>query len=147
MASSKALCTQVARKEWGFQGQEETDGVVGGAYKYHFASSLSAGTTTYCIDPMGDAAAGILKIIRSTDDGYLQLCLRDAVKNYHYALVNSNLTNGMSVNSTIKTILPWWQIALYAADAVLALLTVIFLAAMLLSGRKKETIQVEEGGK
>ncbi len=123
-SSSYALCTQVLRNEWGFKGQEETDGVAGGAYKSHFATSLSAGTTNYCIDPTGASTTAILAEINSNDDGYLLQCLRNAVKNHHYMLSRTNLINGLSVHATIRTIMPWWQIALYVLDAVLAVLTV-----------------------
>lgn len=123
-SSSYALCTQVVRNEWGFQGQEMTDGVAGGAYKYHFSTSLTAGTTTYCIDPSGDAASAIEAEIMANDDGYLLGCLRDAVKNYHYMLSRTNLINGLSESSSVESILPWWQISFYALDAVLAVLTI-----------------------
>jgi beta-glucosidase len=146
-SSSYALCTQVVRNEWGFQGMEETDGVIGGAYKYHFSSSLTAGTTTYCIDPLGDSAAGILEAINTTDDGNLLLALRTAVKNYHYTLVHTNMMNGMSANSTIETVMPWWQTAFYALDAVLAVLLVLCAVLLIRSKKTAETVHVEEAKK
>jgi beta-glucosidase len=137
----------VVRNEWGFQGMEETDGVIGGAYKYHFSSSLTAGTTTYCIDPLGDSAAGILEAINTTDDGNLLLALRTAVKNYHYTLVHTNMMNGMSANSTIETVMPWWQTAFYALDAVLAVLLVLCAVLLIRSKKTAETVHVEEAKK
>lgn len=137
-SSSKALCTQVLRKEWGFNGQQETDGVAGGAYKSHFATSLSAGTTTYCIDPTGSAASAIVEEIRSNDDGNMLLNLRDAVKRYHYMLSHTNLINGLSMNATVESIMPWWQIALYAIDVVFALLMVGSLFMMFRAKRRSE---------
>lgn len=137
-SSSKALCTQVLRKEWGFNGQQETDGVAGGAYKSHFATSLSAGTTTYCIDPTGSAASAIVEEIRGNDDGNMLLNLRDAVKRYHYMLSHTNLINGLSMNTTVESIMPWWQIALYAIDVVFALLMVGSLFMMFRAKRRSE---------
>lgn len=142
-SSSYALCTQVVRNEWGFKGQEETDGIAGGAYKYHFATSLDAGTTNYCIDPAGDSSAGILKAITENDDGYLLGRLRDAVKNHHYMLSRTNLINGMSTDATIKTVMPWWQTACYMLDAVLAALTV-FCLAMMYQSKRKNSIHVDD---
>ena len=141
-SSSRALCTQVVRNEWGFQGQEESDGVIGGAYKYHFASSLAAGTTTYCIDPQKDGMKGVLAAINDNNDGYLLQCLRTAIKNYHYMLSRSNLINGMSEDSTIVRVYPWWQKALYALDGVLAGLTVLALILYVRSRKKESTVQV-----
>lgn len=137
-SSSKALCTQVLRKEWGFNGQQETDGVAGGAYKSHFATSLSAGTTTYCIDPTGSAASAIVEEIRGNDDGNMLLNLRDAVKRYHYMLSHTNLINGLSMNATVESIMPWWQIALYAIDVVFVLLMVGGLFMMFRAKRRSE---------
>ena len=137
-SSSAALCTQVLRKEWGFNGQQETDGVAGGAYKSHFATSLSAGTTTYCIDPTGSAASAIVEEIRSNDDGNMLLNLRDAGKRYHYMLSRTNLINGLSMNATVESIMPWWQIALYAIDVVFVLLMVGGLFMMFRAKRRSE---------
>lgn len=137
-SSSKALCTQVLRKEWGFNGQQETDGVAGGAYKSHFATSLSAGTTTYCIDPTGSAASAIVEEIRGNDDGNMLLNLRDAVKRYHYMLSHTNLINGLSMNATVESIMPWWQIALYAIDVVFVLLMAGGLFMMFRAKRRSE---------
>lgn len=137
-SSSKALCTQVLRKEWGFNGQQETDGVAGGAYKSHFATSLSAGTTTYCIDPTGSAASAIVEEIRGNDDGNMLLNLRDAVKRYHYMLSRTNLINGLSMDATVESIMPWWQIALYAIDVVFVLLMAGSLFMMFRAKRRSE---------
>lgn len=145
-SESSALATQVLRNEWGFKGQVETDGVAGGKYKYHFSSSLTAGTTTYCIDPSGDSAAGILNEITTNDDGYLLGVLRNAVKNYHYMLSRTNLINGMSPDATIKTIMPWWQTSLYALDAILAILTLACAVMCYRNTRRQDgndTIKVE----
>ena len=75
--------------------------------------------------------------IRSNDDGNMLLNLRDAVKRYHYMLSHTNLINGLSMNATVESIMPWWQIALYAATAVCAVLTVgsVF---MMLRFKKKQ---------
>lgn len=146
-SSSKELCTQVIRNEWGFKGQEETDGVAGGAYKSHFTSSLTAGTTNYCIDPTGASSTAILNAINETDDGYLVQCLRDAVKNYHYMLSRTILVNGMSTEATIQTVTPWWQKALYGVEAVFALLTVLCAVLFLRAKKSTEVIKVESSVK
>ena len=145
-SSSYALCTQVLRNEWGFQGQEETDAVAGSTYKTHYATSLTAGTTTYCFDFSGGGRDAILQEIVSNDDGYLLGWLRQAVKEQHYMLSRTNLTNGLSVNSTIRSVMPWWQTALYVLDVVMAVLTA-GCAVMLFRSGKHPVIEVKDGGK
>ena len=142
-SSSPALCTQILRNEWGFKGQEETDGVAGGSYKSHFTSSLSAGTTTYCIDPTGSSATAVINAINSTDDGYLLQCLRNAVKNYHYMLSRTCLVNGMSIEATIQKVTPWWMTALYAVDAVFAVLTLSFVVMLIRKKKSPAVIEIE----
>lgn len=66
------------------------------------------------------------------------LNLRDAVKRYHYMLSHTNLINGLSMNATVESIMPWWQIALYAIDVVFALLMVGSLFMMFRAKRRSE---------
>ena len=42
-----------------------------------------------------------------------------------YTVVNSNAMNGWASTDTLKTVTPWWQTAIYALIAVLAVLTVL----------------------
>ncbi len=141
-SSNEALCTQVLRNEWGFKGVEETDAVVGLAYKTHFSTSLSAGTTTYCMDFGNLSTTAIVQEILANDDGDLLEDLRNAVKSYHYMLSRSNAINGLSANSTIEEVMPWWQIALYALDAVLVLMTLGCLIMLIRSKTRMKTNDV-----
>lgn len=76
--------------------------------------------------------------IRGNDDGNMLLNLRDAVKRYHYMLSRTNLINGLSMNATVESIMPWWQIALYAIDVVFVLLMVGGLFMMFRAKRRSE---------
>ena len=82
--------------------------------------------------------------IRSNDDGNMLLNLRDAVKRYHYMLSHTNLINGLSMNATVESIMPWWQIALYAIDVVFALLMVGSLFMTYYTKRLREAIEGQE---
>lgn len=130
-SASTAMCTQVLRNEWGFKGVEETDAVVGITYKTHFAATLSAGTTVYCMDFGNLSTSTIVQEILANDDGNLLQHLRNAVKSYHYMLSRSNAINGLSANSTIEHVTPWWQATLYAMDITFAVLTLVFFVMML----------------
>ena len=61
-------------------------------------------------------------------------------------LSRTNLTNGLSVNSTIRSVMPWWQTALYVLDVVMAVLTA-GCAVMLFRSGKHPVIEVKDGGK
>ncbi|WP_240544376.1 glycoside hydrolase family 3 protein [Bifidobacterium sp. SO4] len=136
-SSDEALVTQVIRKEWGFKGLQITDGIAGGSYKMHFASSLAAGTNMYCLDFGDTSAAGVLQAIKNNDDGYLYGKLREAVKYKHYTLAHSILMNGLDANSKVVRIIPWWQYALYGVDGVFGLLTVGCAVMLGLTSRRK----------
>lgn len=143
-SASTALCTQVLGNGWGFNGQQETDAVATAeGYKAHFATTLAAGTNTYCLDFSGASSKALVKEIKANDDGYLLGKLRDSAHNYLYIIANSAVMNGYSTDSKVVSITPWWQPAMYAAIAVFAVLEILFLA-ILIRSRRKAAIKVEE---
>lgn len=52
--------------------------------------------------------------------------------------VAPTIINGLSMNATVESIMPWWQIALYAIDVVFALLMVGSLFMMFRAKRRSE---------
>ena len=143
-SASTALCTEIVENEWGFTGQQETDAVGSGEpYKMHFASTLVAGTDTYCLDFSGESSSALAEQITSTDDGYLLGKLREAVHDYLYIIANSSVMNGYSTDSVVESVTPWWQPTMYAVIGVFAVLD-IFLIVMLVRGKKRDTVRVEE---
>lgn len=143
-SSSSALCTQVLANEWGFKGHQETDAVASAeGYKTHFATSLAAGTNTYCLDFSGASSKALVKEIQDNDDGYLLGKLRDSAHNYLYIIVNSSVMNGYSTDSKVESVTPWWQPAMYTAIVVFAVLEILFLV-LLTRGKRKENIQDQE---
>ncbi len=116
--SSKAFCTGVLRNEWGFLGRLGTDGL-GGKYMLHFSTSLSAGTTSYDLDNSGSAGKYVIDYLRSSNDGYMLLKLREAVKYNLYYMVNSPIMNGLTENTVLVYRTAWWQTALTSAICVL----------------------------
>lgn len=141
-SASKALCTQVIGNEWGFVGQQETDAVASGEpYKVHFASTLMAGTDTYCLDFSGTSSQAIVKQIKSTDDGDLLGKLREAAHDYLYAAVNSSLMNGYSVDSKVVSVTPWWQPLMYVIIAVCALFDAVCLIQVIRKNKKKQEVK------
>jgi beta-glucosidase len=121
---SEALNKGVIRGEWGFVGHIETDAIGNSTqgYKAAFTTMLTAGTDSFCLDTQQSSSQAVVTAIKSNDDGYLQGELRRAAKNILHNMVNSNVINGMTSNSVIISITPWWQPALYAAIGVLSVL-------------------------
>lgn len=119
---SKALVTTVLEEEWGFRGLQETDAVGATGYKAHWASMIAAGTDTFCFDGSHNGAASLTQNITENNDGDLLEMLRQSVKDTHYALSRSSLTNGLNPNSVIVSVTPWWKAALIAADVTLGVL-------------------------
>lgn len=143
-SASQALCTQVVRNEWGFKGIEETDAIAGGStFKLHFTSTLAAGTNVFCLDFSGDSTKALVNAIEENDDGYLLGKLRETAHYYLYAIANSSVMNGFSTDSIVESVTPWWQPTMYVIIGVFAVLD-IFLLIMLVRGKKKDTVRVEE---
>ncbi len=142
-SASTALCTNVLVEEWGFRGIQETDAVSSTGYKSHWASMIAAGTDTFCFDSSHSAATSLTNYIASNDDGDLLEMLRQSVKDVHYALSRSVLINGLSPASTIVSVTPWWKATLYAAIAVLSVLTAASVTMFVLTERK--IIKKKEG--
>ncbi|MGN0707884.1 MAG: glycoside hydrolase family 3 N-terminal domain-containing protein [Faecalibacterium sp.] len=59
------------------------------------------------------------------NDAYIVTQMREAMHNILYTVVNSNAMNGWSAADRLKTVTPWWQTAIYALIAVLAVLTLL----------------------
>ena len=59
------------------------------------------------------------------NDAYIVTQMRNAMHHILYTVVNSNAMNGWASTDTLKTVTPWWQTAIYALIAVLAVLTVL----------------------
>lgn len=144
-SSSLALCTNVVENEWGFVGHQETDalGQAENPYKTHYATSLMAGTDSWCIDFTGASSRGLIRQIQETDDGLLLGKLRDAVHDNLYMVANSAMMNGYSTDSVVKSVTPWWKPVMYAVNGVFAIIE-IALILLLVKSKKKDVIRAEE---
>lgn len=60
-------------------------------------------------------------------DTEFQEMMKYSLKFWMYNLAKSNAMNGISTTTEVQHVLTWYQKALYGADAVLALLTVLFI--------------------
>lgn len=135
-----SLMTNVLREEWGFRGHVISDMCARQTFMQGFLGQIAAQTDNFCgtgmlKDPTtGLSTPGYMAIEAiENGDGYMMYCLRRAVKNYTYSMLHSNLINGLSSNTMVVSITPWWQITLYVFIGVSAVLTVGALAMLILS--------------
>lgn len=119
--SCAPMLKTILDQEWGFDGYIITD--AGGA-NFENASNPTLKALENGVDQLCflDNRKSIVNYINENDDGSMVLILRDSAKDQLYWHANSNLVNGMSSNETVSTSLSWWQIALYAAIGVSAVL-------------------------
>lgn len=141
---STALNQNVVRDEWGYLGHIETDAIgnVTTGYKTAFAAMMAAGTDSFCLDTQHQSSAAIAAAIRDNDDGFLLNQLRRAAKDILYNDANSNRMNGISNNTTIIKLTPWWQPALkkltLGVEIATAVVVLLMLVTKLVYRKRKE---------
>lgn len=121
-----ALNYEVVRGEWGFKGHLITDAAVTD-YASHFVDQLMGYTDMICFDFDKVSGPVIVDYLNQTDDGIVLLRLRDMTKNTIYAFSHSAAMNGLSEDSRIVSITPWWSITLKVLIAVFAIMTIAFI--------------------
>lgn len=116
-AANLPLLNNVLRGEWGFKGHITTDGFSKSSlYKTHYMEMITAGVDFLCLDP-GETAAAVTAAI-DAGDGYIMQQLREATKANVYAASRSISVNGLSSNSIIVNIVPWWEVVLLVVTAI-----------------------------
>lgn len=125
----EGLMTEVLRNEWGMKGFALTDfsgnsmlSAAGIMLKsFDVAHGLLAGTDSW------DSSASqwtddLMKLYR--EDPAIVNAMRQATHRILYTVANSHAMNGISEETRIKTVIPWWKMALAALDVVIVLLAV-----------------------
>lgn len=135
-SSSYATLTQVLRNEWGFEGTTITDNAMQPYFGYqHTLESLVAGSDQFC---MSDRSQEIINAITKNDDGHLLGVLRESAHRHIYAYLRSNLINGMSPNSRVIEVIPWWVSMIVTFIVVLSVLTAASVALFIVSMIKQK---------
>ncbi|MCD8295884.1 MAG: hypothetical protein LUE27_11690 [Clostridia bacterium] len=130
------LMTGLARGEWNFDGFSITDASSGNGANYMtYYDGIMKGTCLY--DGTGSS---------SSPDAYkssAQFCsmMREATHRILYVVCNySAVMNGISSNTVLVSITPWWQILLTTLEVIAIVLTIgsaaIYIAAEVLGHRK-----------
>lgn len=134
----KGLCTNFLRNECGMTGIVVTDMWYGTASPYmNLPQMLLAGGNL--IDGMMEAEH-LAACAPGNNHSDVAWALRESMHRILYTVVHSNAMNGISVNTTIEHVTPWWQAALLAVQIVSGVGLVAALAWCALSaGKKKQT--------
>lgn len=132
---SAALNQNVVRGEWGYQGHIETDAIGNAAtgYKTAFTAMLAAGTDSFCLDTQHASSAAITAAIKNSDDGHLLEQLRRAAKNILYNDANSCMMNGISSDTVIIQVTPWWQPVLRNVSIGISVVTGLVLVLLVMA--------------
>lgn len=105
-----SLFRNVLKGEWGFRGQVTGDAWSDRGFQNHYLEELVAGLDfdTWNYKKIGDA----VKEAINGGDGYILQLLRDSAKQSVYTEAHSIVINGLTSNSVVVKITPWWQIAM-----------------------------------
>lgn len=112
------LLTEVLRNEWGFEGTVVTDAA--NSIYMDVANGLLAGNDLWLSIRMDSAAN--LAVRNPANDYALLSAMRESCHRILYTVVNSSAMNGISSTMIAVPHLPWWRVALIAANAVTAVL-------------------------
>lgn len=139
----KGLQTNILRGEWGLTGFNLTDFsgnamfATYGIYMKSFdvAQGLLAGTNSW------DSSAQqwtdeLLKLYQGDPD--ITQAMRESTHRILYTVVNSNAMNGVTAETKIVSVTPWWKAALICVDVVLGVLVAvsIFMLVKRIKARK-----------
>ena len=118
--ASYAMMTTILRDEWGYDGLVISDWVTGGS-AMSAVDGVMAGTDTFD----GNWDAGKFKPYEN--NAAVRQALRLAAKRVIYNVVRTNAMNGITVNTRVVPVMPWWQQLLWG-------ITWTFFVIMLASG-------------
>ena len=139
------LQTNILRAEWGWDGINITDWVEN---KYMSKpDAILAGTNSF--DGNGSASS---YFGGWENDPEFAAHLRESVKTIIYNVARTHTFNGITRESIVKVITPWWQIVLYLIIALFAVLTAAAATMLVLTivfkrKRQSETAISEEATK
>lgn len=121
------LLMNILRKEWGFQGLMSEDFIQDANYSV-LKEAVHCGVTMTCNTGDSNMEAVTVKWNYWTTeavskDASMMQDLKNVMLWQNYALANSNAMDGLNETSQIKDVRTWYDNALTAASAVLALFT------------------------
>lgn len=123
---NKVMQEEIMRGEWGFRGVIISDMI---AAHMHPSEGLISGNDMWCLAGLSgrtDQIKNELKARADAKDGFFLENLRRSAKNFFYAYANSNITNGLSVDTVIRPVTNWWEYLLDDLNVALMVVSIVF---------------------
>lgn len=143
--ANRGLMTQTLREEWGFNGMVITDQASVASMSYQdMISGLYAGTNLWL-----NTNSNLWPMDEYKSNPTVMQNVREAAHGIIYAVANSNAMNGISPESKVVTIMPWWQKTLCCASILvwLASIIVIIVTTRKLIKNRKPAVEIIEEDK
>ena len=137
----RGLLTEILRNEWGYTGYVVTDMINGPEYMNWRDVTLAGGggcltENAYETSIIGDPnSAENMALIQK--DTQFQQELKQMLKYDLYTFANSNTMNGVTTDTQVVRVYPWWEVMLIVVNCVLGVLTAAALAWYAVSALKK----------
>ena len=138
----RGLLTGILRNEWGYTGYVVTDMINGAEYMNWRDVTFAGGggcltENAYDSSIIGDPnSTDNMKLI--SKDTVFQQELKKMLKYDLYTFANSNTMNGITSDTRIVRVHPWWENALTGVNIGLGVLTALMLILYVLPGPKKK---------
>ena len=141
----RGLLTGILRNEWGYTGYVVTDMINGPEYMNWRDVTFAGGggcltENAYAESIIGDpVSADNMKKIQK--DTAFQQELKQMLKYDLYTFVNSNTMNGITTDTRIVRVYPWWEVTLIAVNVCFGVLTAaacLWYVASLLPKKEKK---------
>jgi beta-glucosidase len=138
----EGLMTNVLRGEWGMTGFALTD--FSGNSMLPDTMALQSFDAAYgvlngtdCWDSSKDTWTNEL-LNMYADDPDIVAAARESTHRILYTVANSAAMNGLSSDTKIVQVTPWWQIAIYAVDVVLVILLILCIVQLIINIKRKK---------
>lgn len=127
----KGLLTNILRGEWNFLGIVETDSCTGNTF--HMGSTYAKAEGLVAGNDMWMANGSETYFEESKDNATVMLALREACHRILYNQLHSLAMNGVSTNTRIIQVAPWWETALVGVDIAFGVLALACIVMAVLS--------------
>lgn len=135
-----ALCTELLRNEWGFEGNVETDLNFADPEGWmNFRSGLAGGTDQWLLVGQGNLKDYV------EDDLNLAYEIRNACHRILYAASRTSAMNGMYENVKVVSVKAWWETTLFAVDIISAVLSLLLYIMIIKEDYTKKKVITAKG--
>lgn len=141
VGASKGLMNGIVRGEWGFLGYIITDSVK--SAQYFLPADCAVAGNDRMLGGSNNVEVWGYTEENITDDFVLQSAARESYHRYLYAYANSNILNGVTVESDSSGAIEWWILTLELTVGILFVAFVGFLMLFIRTYREEKGIEDE----